>query len=171
MGGLGPDLFRLGEPVGVDGDAGIISLAGVEGTRVVTSFLFRPDGRFLLLRRSRHVGSFRGRWAGVSGFLEDPTPFDQAVREIREETGIPRSALGGARQGRPVYARTAGRLFVVTPFRFTVRRPAVALDWEHAEARWIAPRELARFRTVPRLAEALRSALRGERPKPGTPHR
>ena len=32
---------------------------------------------------------------------------------------------------------------------------AIALDWEHTEARWVRPRALGRYRTVPRLGEAL----------------
>ncbi|ELK44964.1 translation initiation factor aIF-2B subunit alpha, partial [Haloferax sp. BAB-2207] len=39
---------------------------------VVTVFL-RHDGRVLLTRRSDAVGTYQGRWAGVSGYVEgDP---------------------------------------------------------------------------------------------------
>ena len=50
---------------------------------VVTAFL-RRDDKLLLLRRSAAVGSYRGRWSAVSGYLEDPTPQAQARRETLE---------------------------------------------------------------------------------------
>jgi len=63
-------------------------------TPVVTCFLLRFDDgepRLLLVRRSQRVGSYQGRWAGVSGFVEkDTTPDEQAYTEIREETGLQR---------------------------------------------------------------------------------
>src|SRR5579859_7460419 len=86
--GLDTDLFRTGERVAIDGGRGVVELAGVEPVRVVTVFLSRADGRILLMRRSDQVGSFRGRWAAVSGFLEEVAPVEQARREVREEVGF-----------------------------------------------------------------------------------
>jgi len=54
--------------------------------RVVTCFL-ESDGEILILRRSRQVGSYQGKWAGVSGFIET-TADEQALVEIEEETGL-----------------------------------------------------------------------------------
>ena len=53
---------------------------------VVTCFL-ESDGEILLLRRSQQVGSYHGRWAGVSGYVET-TPDEQALTEITEETSL-----------------------------------------------------------------------------------
>jgi len=52
---------------------------------IVTSFLFK-DGKVLLLKRSNKVGSFRGKWAGISGYIENETSLEAALREIKEET-------------------------------------------------------------------------------------
>ena len=49
---------------------------------VVTAFL-RARGKILIVRRSRKVGTYQGRWSGISGYLEDPTPHAQVLREIR----------------------------------------------------------------------------------------
>jgi 8-oxo-dGTP diphosphatase len=154
VGALPPELFRDGEVLALDGSVGRVELDGVEPVRVVTSFLEREDGRILLARRSERVGSFRGRWAGISGYLEDPTPFDQAVREVREETGIEASALELRSSGRLVYARDGGRIFVVAPFRFRTKVEAVRLDWEHTEFAWVEPSQIRRLDTVPRLDRA-----------------
>ena len=148
------DLLREGERVAVDGGAGTLELEGVREIPVVTAFLERPDGRILLLRRSERVGSFQGRWAAVSGYFEDPTPVAQAVREIREETGIGEASLRLVAAGAPVLSRDSDRVYVVHPFRFRVDSTEVRLDWEHTEFEWVEPREIAVRPTVPKLALA-----------------
>lgn len=51
----------------------------------------RRGRKVLILKRSQKVGSYPGRWAGVSGFIEEnETPMDAARREVYEETGIRR---------------------------------------------------------------------------------
>ncbi len=159
------DLVRDGEPVELDGDAGTVRFADVTETPVVTAFLERPDGRILLLQRSERVGSFRGRWAAVSGFLEDPTPVDQARREVREETGLGNADVTLAAEGRPVYVRDGDRIWVVHPFRFRVDRTSVTLDWEHTGFDWVDPAELRRRPTVPKLDRAWEAVAPVPRPK------
>jgi hypothetical protein len=58
----------------------------MEETHVVTCFLERDsDKKIALLRRSQMVGTYKGRWAGVSGYIEkENTPLKQAFEEIRE---------------------------------------------------------------------------------------
>ena len=146
-----PDVLREGEEVEVNGTIGRFRIEGVDEVEIVTSFLERADGRILLLERSEKVGSFRGHWAGVSGYLEDATPLDQAIREIREETGIASEDLELVRAGFPVLARDGARVFVVHPFRFRTRSTDIRIDWEHARAEWVAPAEIGRRRTVPKL--------------------
>jgi 8-oxo-dGTP diphosphatase len=148
------DLLREGERAEVDGSTGTVRLLDAREVEVVTAFLERPDGRILLLRRSARVGSFQGRWAGVSGFLEDPTPLEQARREIREETGLDAPDLTLAAEGRLVYARDEERLYIVHPFRFRTDRSDVRLDWEHTTAEWVEPGVLRERPTVPKLDRA-----------------
>ncbi|WP_291317167.1 NUDIX pyrophosphatase [Desulfuromonas sp.] len=135
--------------------------AEMERRAVVTAFL-RHDGRILLLRRSDRVGSYRGRWAGVSGFLEDPTALAQALREIREETGLPADRLRLARAGAPleVLDRKLEVCWIVHPFLFDLDDASgLRLDWEHVESCWVRPEEVKSFETVPALAEALSACL------------
>jgi 8-oxo-dGTP pyrophosphatase MutT (NUDIX family) len=134
---------------------------------VVTSFLRRPDGRILLLRRSDRVGSYRRRWAGVSGFLERETPLQRARIEIEEETGLPRRLPRLVRRGRPLAVRATGRSWKVYPFLFGVPDVPISLDWEHTQFEWVRPEAIGGRPTVPRLYETWRAV--GARPRAARP--
>jgi 8-oxo-dGTP diphosphatase len=129
--------------------------------KVVTCFLLRRSGdddEILLLRRSQQVGTYRGRWAGVSGYIEETDPLTQAYTEMEEETGLIRENVQLLRSGEPleVVDTEAKRKWVVHPFLFEVREPArIWADWEHTETRWIRPEDIFQYETVPQLAETL----------------
>ena len=125
---------------------------------VVTCFL-ECDGRILILRRSELVGSFRGRWAGVSGYIET-TADEQVLVEIEEETGLCRGDVEIAKRGRPLSVEGEGVRWMVYPYLFRIKeRDKVKIDWEHSDKRWIAPDEIDNYPTVPMLKEALAQVL------------
>ena len=132
---------------------------------VVTAFL-RSRGKVLLVRRSARVGSYQGRWSAISGYLESGhTALQQALREIREETGLLAPQLGLRAGPLPlaVPAPELQTLWIVHGFLFDVAAPlAIALDWENTELRWSSPPELRELETVPALAELLHACLAGE---------
>ena len=124
---------------------------------VVTCFLMRR-GKILILRRSEKVGTYRCKWAGVSGYIEKgERPVDTAFKEIHEETGLTAADAALVREG-PILP-VALTNFVVHPFLFEVKRGRIRLDREHTAHRWIRPSELRRFGTVPGLSAALESVL------------
>lgn len=128
----------------------------MDATDVVTAFLVHDD-RILVLRRSGKVGTYRGRWAGVSGYVEHE-PLEQAYIEIEEETGLGRDDVTLIRAGEPllVHDPAEDRLWRVHPFLFSVAEPErIRLDWEHVQRRWIWPGEIEDLDTVPGLADAL----------------
>ena len=140
-------------------------------THVVTCFLLRtgPQGHdeVLILRRSGRVRTYRGRWAGVSGYIEGELPGPgagahlpegQARREVEEETGLSPADAELVRAGEPLTFEDPelDTRWTVHPFLFRVRPgAAIAIDWEHTEVRWVRPNALGRYRTVPRFREAL----------------
>ena len=135
-------------------------------THVVTCFLRRTDTeepRILIVQRSQRVGSYHGHWAGVSGFVEPGvSPEEQALTEIREETGLQREQVQMLRKGAVVEHIDAalGRHFYIHPFLFNVLTPnAIQTDWEAVAMRWIAPNELKDYETVPKLLEVYDSAM------------
>jgi len=129
---------------------------------VVTCFLVHrgPEGdRVLLLRRSGRVSTYQGRWAGVSGYLEAADPLEQAYTELAEEVGLGRDQVRLVADCGvlDLYDPDLGRRWRVHLFMFEVQDPAlVRIDWEHTEARWVRPEEVAHYETVPGLAEGLR---------------
>jgi ADP-ribose pyrophosphatase YjhB (NUDIX family) len=131
-------------------------------THVVTCFLLtQSHGRdeILLVRRSERVRTYRGAWAGVSGYVEPGVaPLDQAYVELREETGLGREVVRLLTQGEPVAFtdERLGQSWVVHPFLFWVDTPErVRTDWEATEHTWIVPADLGNYTTVPKLREAL----------------
>ncbi|GAC1359619.1 MAG: hypothetical protein NVSMB44_09740 [Ktedonobacteraceae bacterium] len=137
-------------------------------THVVTCFLFREDQkdpRILIVQRSKRVGSYNGRWAGISGFVEPGvSPDEQAYIEIREETSLQRDQVRMLRRGAVVeYSDAAlNRHFYIHPFLFEVFQPEqIKTDWEAVAMRWIDPAELSNYDTVPQLAEVYAAALHG----------
>jgi len=121
---------------------------------VVTCFL-KYNSQILLLRRSHNVGSFRGKWAGVSGFIES-TADEQAFTEIAEETRLSRDDVKLVKKGLPLDVEDGSREWVVHPYLFNINnKEKVKTDWEHTELRWIEPQEIDDYDTVPMLKEAL----------------
>lgn len=149
--------LRTGDRLVVDADAGELGLPDVRARPVVSVFL-RNRGRVLLVQRSEKVGSFRGRWSAVSGYLEgEEDAQERARQEVREETGIRGARLRNA--GRAVLARHEDTIYVVHPFLFDAPTRRVRLDWENVAHRWIRPSEVDAFDTVPRLKDVMGSAL------------
>ena len=125
---------------------------------VVTSFL-ESDGEILILLRSEHVSTYRGRWAGVSGSIDEGNTADkQALREIEEETSLSEQDIELVRKGDPqlIDDKKLGFRKVVHPYLFRIKdRGKIKIDWEHKEARWIKPEEIGNYHTVPMLTETL----------------
>jgi 8-oxo-dGTP diphosphatase len=128
--------------------------------KVVTCFL-ESEGEILILRRSQAVGSYRGSWAGVSGYIES-TADEQALTEIAEETSLTRGDVEMIKRGEPVVVEdeALGTRWLVHPYLFRIKdRNKIKIDWEHKESRWIKPEDIARYQTVPKLKEALSRVL------------
>ena len=130
--------------------------------KVVTSFI-RNRGRILLLRRSKKVGSYQGKWAGVSGYLEEGNPLAQALKEIHEETGLCSQDVELVNSGPPleVVDLELATCWLVHPFLFDTSVPEkIRLDWEHVELQWVKPEMLKRLPTVPKLADAYENCFK-----------
>ena len=123
---------------------------------IVTSFLFK-DGKILLLKRSNKVGTFRGKWAGVSGFIEDETSLEAALREIKEETGVDSKYLELLKIGIPfdIQDNVNDTIWSINPFLFLFKGDKINIDWEHDTFEWIYPNEMDNYDTVTNLKKTL----------------
>jgi 8-oxo-dGTP pyrophosphatase MutT (NUDIX family) len=128
----------------------------LEEKHVVTCFL-ESQKKILILRRSENVGTYQGRWAGVSGYIESG-PDEQALTEIKEETGLDKEDIRLVRKGIPleVVDERLGRRWIVHPYLFHVsHRNKIKIDWEHQEMKWIDSKDIVKYETVPMLRETL----------------
>ncbi|MFD1685485.1 NUDIX domain-containing protein [Halobellus litoreus] len=131
---------------------------------VVTCFV-RERGKVLLTRRSDAVGTYRGRWAGVSGYVESDSADPEngsldaerdARRELREEIGLPDDDLELVRTGETIDVDDAEGSFVVHPFLFESDTREVTTNEELAAVEWVDPTAIRERETVPRLWETWR---------------
>ena len=128
---------------------------------VVTVFLTHRS-KILVLKRSREVDTYKGHWAGVSGYLEGEDPLKQAYTEMAEEVGLGKQDVILLKAGKPleIVDDAQDRAWRVHPFLFSVHEPdTIRLDWENIEMRWILPEEIDQLKTVPALKETLERVI------------
>jgi uncharacterized protein len=156
--GIEVSILRTGDRAVVDGEEGTVDLPAVTERPVVTAIL-RNRGRIRIVKRSDRVGTFRGVWSGISGFVEgDEPPLQRARREVREETGV--TGIRLVARGPVLRTRHDDTVFAVRPFLFDSPTRRVVLDWENVEARWIRPEQVRDVPTVPRLPDVVGSVLK-----------
>jgi len=108
------------------------------------------DGKVLIVRRARPPA--HGLYTLPGGGVELGETLEQAViREVREETAliVEPVELVGFRQA--IARDDAGRVerhFVILPFAARWTGGEVTLNEELAEARWLAPSEIASLKTT-----------------------
>ena len=109
----------------------------LEKTSVITVFLKDKEGKIALFRRSSRVGTYQGRWAGISGYLEGD-PENHFRIEIEEETGLKPDDYTFIRSSEPIKIKDdrLGKIWIVHPFLCLVDNPdKIVLDWENTELR------------------------------------
>ena len=124
--------------------------------KVVSCFI-EQRGRLLLLKRSHRVGTYRGKWAAVSGYLEKPLD-EQALTELKEEAGLSEQDVELVRRGEvlEIEDKELGIKWLVHPYLFSLKDcRKVDMDWEHQEHKWVLPGDIESYNTVPGLNEAL----------------
>jgi len=128
---------------------------------VVTAVLKNGD-KILILKRGDKVRTYKGKWACVSGYLEEnEEALERAYIEIEEETGLKRDDVKLIKAGEPIefYDEKEKMSWRVHPFLFEAKRRDVKIDWEHTEYKWIYPEEIVKYETVPKLKEVIFNLL------------
>jgi 8-oxo-dGTP pyrophosphatase MutT (NUDIX family) len=125
---------------------------------VVDVYIVRPyreEWLVLALQRGPHTRC-PGSWEAVHGRIEPgERPEDAAVREVREEAGLPVDRLYSI-TCQPFYLHRAGVVQVAVVFAAFVREESVVrLGDEHQRHEWLTMHDAATRLTWPREREAL----------------
>lgn len=134
---------------------------GITSKPIVSCFI-QSENKILIARRSGRVGAYQGQWAAISGYIENLSADEQALKEIKEETGLDTKDVKLICSGQPleVMDEKLKIKWIVHPFLFYVRnQDKVKMNAEHFESRWISPEEMDNFNTVPKLNETLERVL------------
>ena len=110
------------------------------------------QGRLLLIKRGHSPGA--GLWSLPGGRIEPgETDAEALVREMREETGLAVQAgplLGSVRRPAP-----GGNVLDIRDYGATITGGTLRAGDDAAEARWVAPGDLAGLPITEGLVEAL----------------
>jgi len=128
----------------------------------VTIFLQSGD-EILILLRSERVSTYPGRWAGISGSIdENKTVDEQALTEIEEETGLTKDNIELIKKGESLVLvdENLSLRKVIYPYLFhVVDRSKIRINWEHQKMKWIKPEDIDNYETMPKLKETLAQVL------------
>ena len=132
---------------------------------VVTSIIKNEKDKILILKRSDQVGTYKGQWSGVSGYIEkDEEPIDTALKEIREETGLSKNQVKFIKKSEPIKLIDVynGKEYnwIIHPFLFISKYSKINIDWEHSEYRWVLPSKIEEFDTVPGFNKVVSELLK-----------
>ena len=134
----------------------------MRSTRIVTSFIKYND-QILILKRSEKVRSMKGLWSGVSGIIENnENPIDRAKIEIYEEVGIKEKEIKLVKKLEKMKISSQqykNHEWEIFPFLFETKNGNITLNWENSEFKWILPKELKNYQTVPSLEKILLNLL------------
>ena len=134
----------------------------MRSTRIVTSFLKKSD-QILILKRSQKIRSMKGLWSGVSGIIENnENPIDRAKIEIFEEVGIKEKEIKLVKKLEKMKISSQqykNHEWEIFPFLFETKNGNITLNWENSEFKWILPKELKNYQTVPSLEKILLNLL------------
>lgn len=141
---------------------GRINFTGVRKAPVV-NVIVELDGKILIMKRSDKVSAYQRLWNGVSGFIDEPKPIEEFVRqEISEELSIGSELVGKMSVSDPyiVEDQDIDRVWYVYPVLVSLKKePKIVLDWEHTDFKWIAPSELSKYQYVKDFDKSVRLAL------------
>lgn len=152
-------LLETGDEMIVNGTNGFVTLKNVTLKNITTSVI-TLDGKILILKRSDNVGTYKGRWACVSGYVEKgETPDETAIREISEELSLERQDYEFVRKAEVLYARDKETMWAIHPFLFEVKSGSIKLDWEHIQFKWISLEDIGDYTAVPKLKKTIESVF------------
>lgn len=143
---------------------GRIDYTNADTAAVLTIFIKHND-KILLLRRSKQVLTYKGKWNTVAGYLDELVPIEKKIfEELHEELQIKKHDISSIRIGShfEFHDPTIQKIWIVFPVLVTLHhKPEIKLDREHTEYRWIDPKEIDTFDTVPNILSSFQYSDNG----------
>ena len=139
----------------------------MENRHVVTVVIYSQTmNKILVLKRSEDVGTYKGAWACISGYIEpeDKSDMERALKEVREETTLDAENIEMLKPAGilEVEDNEKGIVWHVHIFLAVIKPGAeniVKIDWEHNEYLWVNAEDIKNMETVPGLCDAVKMAL------------
>jgi 8-oxo-dGTP pyrophosphatase MutT (NUDIX family) len=123
--------------------------------KVVTAVAYNPEKeKFLVLKRAESKKHFPGKWEFPAGFLESQDVKEEALRELKEETGFIGEAIRGG-DSFEIESDTGNGIIEVHPVLTIVDYQEPELSREHTDYRWIDLNEIGELETVKGLEKDL----------------
>ena len=128
---------------------------------VVTCLIIDEKGRLLILKRSDKVRTYKGLWGGIAGYVEEgEKPINTAYKEIFEEVGLKKEDVKLLNNISPIKFTDTyeNKIYnwTIFPFLFnTYKKDKVQIDWEHTNYKWILPKDVEKFNTVPHFLDVV----------------
>lgn len=101
--------------------------------------------KILLVKRSRELRLYPGKWDWICGFLDDDKSIEEkAIEELGEELGLQEHQIESLTRGdvRMDESESYKKTWIIVPIHAEVTTTKYTLDWEASEAKWFRPEEL-----------------------------
>ena len=141
---------------------GRVDYTNSEEAPVITVFV-KYKNEILLLKRSNKVGTYKGKWNTIAGYLDEIKPIKEKVlEELREEICVHEEKIKSIKIKEPyrLLDKNLGKTWIIHPVIVELKeKPEIKLDWEHTEYKWIHPKELYNYDTIIDFDRTLKLAL------------
>lgn len=114
--------------------------------RYTISVFLKHKDKILILKRSKNVATYQGKWALIHGRFEPgEDPEKIAKKEIEEEAGIKNTKLLRTGESFVRIDKIYNIKWHIHPFLFESNSDRIKLNWENTAYLWIKPEELKKY--------------------------
>jgi ADP-ribose pyrophosphatase YjhB (NUDIX family) len=129
---------------------------------VIVIFVKYRD-KFLLVKRSERMLTYKGLWSCLAGFVDDEKTTEEKARfEIEEELGLKQTDIKEVKIGETYLFldKDLDREWIRHLFLIEITNPNIKLTWEHTEFMWVNLEDAGNFETTPGFKEDLEKILK-----------